>query len=236
MIHTLVPLKTQAQAKQRLAGLFAPAERAELAEAMARDVLDAIVAVPGLARQTRVLGSDPAAAQLAAAYGLGFIEEPGGIGLNAALELARANVIDEGGLNLLILHGDLPLANAGALETLMAAHSKYRGGSGISLVSDRFGTGTKGLLMSPADALPMVFGADSSMQFETEARRCGLGCNRIDVPDLQLDINRPQDVLEWLARLEDQTADRSGHSASLLGRMNVAARLTAGLDCLNGKL
>src|SRR4029453_9918415 len=116
----LVPLKSLAEAKGRLAPEVGPLQRRLLAIAMFEDVIAAPQAVPALAAPA---GGSPARGvwRRADAMGCRVVEEPPGAGdLNAAL--ASAAVAGAGnGEALLVVAADLPLASAAGLERVLAA-------------------------------------------------------------------------------------------------------------------
>jgi 2-phospho-L-lactate guanylyltransferase (CobY/MobA/RfbA family) len=119
-----------AQAKQRLSPLLDAEQRAAIAESMLRGVLASLRAVPSLQGRVLLLGSDAGVAAIAAEYELELIGEPGDIGLNAALEMARTLLHRRDVASMLVMHADLPLVDARALQELI---SKYVGVAGTDL-------------------------------------------------------------------------------------------------------
>ena len=69
-LWVLVPLKNLGRAKERLSGALAALERRELVEAMARDVIEALQAVPVASRRIVLVSDDADVAALAAEYGV----------------------------------------------------------------------------------------------------------------------------------------------------------------------
>jgi len=183
----VVPVKRLADAKSRLAGVMAPTERQAFCLAMLDDVLAALGRTPGLAGTLVVTADDEAAAHARAA-GARVVDEAPVAGLNAALDLAVMGLRAERADRMVVLPADVPLVTPEALASLLAA------GDGVTLVPDRAGVGTNGLSMAPVGALPFRFGASSLGRHCKEAQARGLPVRVVDIPELALDIDTPDDL------------------------------------------
>ncbi len=202
MITAIVPVKTLATAKGRLARFLAPAERRALVQAMLDDVLAALLAARNIAR-VGVVSADAAVLAQAAARGVETLIDQHG-DLNAALTAAT-----------LVLHADVPLVTPDEIEQLVAAGQAP---PSAVLAPSRDG-GTNALLSCPPLALPFRFGADSLAQHSAMARLHGIRLRQFHRPGLELDIDRPDDL--WLL------AETAGASAAqqLVRELNVYDRM-----------
>src|SRR4051812_35153388 len=146
----LLPLKSFAEAKQRLAGALSPVERAALARAMAEDVLSVLRQCPDLER-IFVVSRDSEAEALARAQRAEFLPEPPleRSGLNPVVGRSVERLSAEGAAEIVIVHGDLPLLGSEELQRLLDAH-RAGGVAAATLMPDRAQDGTNVLAWSPA--------------------------------------------------------------------------------------
>ena len=103
----VVPVKEAGDAKQRLASVLGPSERAQLAHAMLEDVLAALAASSGIASML-VVTADRKAARIAARFGAGVTAQQAQAGHTAAVSHAAARLAGRG-LDMLALPADIPL-------------------------------------------------------------------------------------------------------------------------------
>ena len=187
----LVPLKSLAEAKGRLAPEVGPLQRRLLAIAMFEDVIAALQAVPALAAPV-VVSPDREVWRRADAMGCRVVEEPPGAGdLNAAL--ASAAVAGAGnGEALLVVAADLPLASAAGLERVLAAAE-----APVAVVPSADGGGTNVLAWRDPASFAPSFGPDSA------ARHLAVpGAVRVDDPGLSLDVDTVKDLRAVAGRLD----------------------------------
>ena len=213
----VVPVKDLAGAKQRLASVLDSRERLALYRAMLEDVLSALAATRGL-DGVALVSRDGEAAGLAARFGARVIAEPANRGHRAAVSTAARVLATEGAEGLLQLPGDLPLASAAEIETVLAAHGRA---PAVTLVPSHDGQGTNCLAASPPQALPFLFGDVSFEPHRLAARERGIEPAVLHLPGLGLDIDTPDDLALLLAR--------PGRSAAraYLERSGIARRLAA---------
>jgi 2-phospho-L-lactate guanylyltransferase len=184
----VVPVKSLAAAKTRLATALAPDERADLTLQTLRRVLAALDQ-PGIAARL-VISPDEAvlrAAQAAGAHGL----RQAGDGLNPGLEEARAWAIAHDADALLIVLGDLPLLASEQIAALLALAD--RPGT-VVLAPDRHGSGTNIMLLRPPGAIPLSFGLDSLARHRAAAQARGLAVRTYTDPATALDLDTPDDL------------------------------------------
>lgn len=210
-LHAVVPVKTLAQAKRRLAPLLdAPARRA-LSLAMLADILARLRRSPVIASLT-VVTADAEVAALAAAAGAALLRQPADRGLSAAVAAAARHLAAAGAGNLLYLPADVPLLAEADLRAL------WRSGGGapsVTLVPAHDGLGTNALLCRPPDILPFAFEGASCARHLALARARGLPAELLALPGPALDIDRPDDLARLGARLGARPDDCL-HTAGLL--------------------
>ena len=213
MITAIVPVKTLATAKRRLARFLTLAERAALVRAMLDDVLAALVAARHVAR-IGVISADAAVLAQAAARGVETLVDQYN-DLNAALTQAARHYAKAGAAATLVLHADVPLVTPDEIEQLIAAGQAP---PTVVLAPSRDG-GTNALLSCPPLALPFQFGADSLARHSAAARVHGVRLEQLRSPGLELDIDRPDDL--WLL------AETAGESAAqqLVRELNIYDRM-----------
>jgi 2-phospho-L-lactate guanylyltransferase len=198
----LVPLRGLEDAKTRLGAELDPEERLELVIAMASRTLAATRDAAGIAG-TVLVTADPAAAELAAAFGARTIVQrlPG---LNAALREARAVATELGATAVLVLPIDLPAVSPAALEELLkdgadALGNALEGAPGggrplVVVVPDRHARGTNALLVSPPAAIEPSFGEGSLAAHTAAAVASGAVVRQHGGP-LTIDVDTGADLL-----------------------------------------
>lgn len=185
----LIPVNRLDRAKGRLAALLEPEERADLVRRSLGTVLEAVA---GAGLESVVLTSDAGVRAALPAGVHALAEEPELRGLSAQLERAAERLgVDE----LLILHADLPLANAGALRDLVAQAPPA---PSVTLVRPGDG-GTNAMLLRPPGRFPLAYGKGSGDLHEASARQAGLAVRPAEAPALALDLDTPGDVRTLLA-------------------------------------
>lgn len=193
MTLALVPVKSFARAKTRLADALTPAERHTLADMLLADVLSVLHEVHGLER-IAILSSDPIATRRAFDAECEIWHDPAP-DLNSGLQTAARRCRQEGVESLLVLHADLPLLKSADIEALLAAAPPE---PGVVLAPAPDG-GTNAMLIRPPDALPFLFGTDSLVRHQHAAQYAGLAVRLIRLPGLTHDLDRPDDLRQIAA-------------------------------------
>ncbi|WP_176082753.1 5-amino-6-(D-ribitylamino)uracil--L-tyrosine 4-hydroxyphenyl transferase CofH [Martelella sp. HB161492] len=188
MITAVVPLKSFSKAKSRLADVLPPDLRAQLARAMAGDVL-AVLAEIAEIDAVLVVTEDPSVARLARAAGADVLLEPSLNGYNSAAR-AAADFIGAD-KTMLLVPGDLPALAAGDIRRLIATHGA---GPGLTLVPDRIRDGTNALMVTPADGLTFCFGPASFERHQEAAREAGLAVQGLELETIGFDLDHPEDL------------------------------------------
>ena len=215
-IWAILPIKTTALAKTRLASLLSDDECAKLALAMMLDVIDSLKASHRIA-QVAVVTADAEVATIAREQGcLIMLETTNGLNENlmvVAQELQN-KMID----GILIVPGDLPMLSPTTIDDLIKSH-----GTGISLCAAEKDGGTNALLCTPPAAIHFHYGKDSARLHLAEAKNNGVKCQQQFLSDFQTDIDEPDD-LRWLVN-QSLKAKAGVHTSQYLAGSGIAERL-----------
>jgi 2-phospho-L-lactate/phosphoenolpyruvate guanylyltransferase len=209
----LVPVKELAFAKERLSPVLEADERQYLSLAMFFDVLYAALNCPSI-ESVSVVTRDANVAHLARDAGAHALEDPGD--LNAALTSASRSIARGRATRLIVLGADIPLATPDAIDSALASDVD------VALVPAEDG-GTNALAMPP-EVIPFLFGRDSARRHLDAARAAGLRTASIDIPELQLDIDTPDDLERLSAILpREHSAARTTEALRELGLLHARA-------------
>lgn len=215
-IWAILPIKTTALAKTRLASVLSDDECAKLALAMMLDVIDSLKASHRIA-QVAVVTADAEVATIAREQGcLIMLETTNGLNENlmvVAQELQN-KMID----GILIVPGDLPMLSPTTIDDLIKSH-----GTGISLCAAEKDGGTNALLCTPPAAIHFHYGKDSARLHLAEAKNNGVKCQQQFLSDFQTDIDEPDD-LRWLVN-QSLKAKAGVHTSQYLAGSGIAERL-----------
>jgi len=194
MSLAIVPIKHLSEGKSRLAPRLERADLEQLSLAMLSDILAALFATARIDR-VAVVTPDPSVAKHAEAAGaIGLLRNDPGLNPsidNAILELAAP---DE---PVLVILGDVAGVLPEDLEALFTALDQAPEGRGIVLAPSRDG-GTSALLRAPADAIPSCFGPQSATTHWDRAAELGVHRTRLSLPSLAIDLDRAEDVEQFL--------------------------------------
>jgi 2-phospho-L-lactate guanylyltransferase len=195
----LIPVKSLANAKQRLASILDQPTRTELAKAMLCDVLEAVHAWTDRP-DVGVVTSDPFASELAGRFGFQIIPDAINRSETDAIEIATRVCEARGVSSTLVIPGDIPLIQARELEQILDAAPDH----GSVLVPAADGRGTNAAWRSPAGLFPLRFGNDSFKPHLAAARATKKPCVILSLPGIALDIDNPAD-LRQLAEAPGET-------------------------------
>lgn len=194
----VIPVRGLDEAKQRLARVLAPAQRAALARAMLHDVLKVATSVQSL-EGVLLVSADQEAIDLATRYGAEALAEAAPTGYSAAVAAAGRQLISQGAEGFLHLPADVPLATVAEIEQVIAAHGAA---PAVTVVPDLDQRGTNCLALSPPDLLTPAFGPDSCARHCELARSAGLEPAVLQLPGLGLDIDTGDDLVLFREREE----------------------------------
>ncbi|CAH0992602.1 Phosphoenolpyruvate guanylyltransferase [Sinobacterium norvegicum] len=198
-LAVLIPTKALNDVKQRLAPLLNAEQRRRLFEAMLRDLLQQIGRVDSV-NSVLLIGGDEEIASIATDNGAYWLAERGN-DLNAAVTQGVAALKASGRGQVLILHGDLPLAGADEISQLISSH--YQQNKQISLVADNAGQGTNALLVNTDCAVEFSYGEGSLQRHEEQFKDQGIDYQTLGLPGLGFDIDTPNDVNQLALILTD---------------------------------
>jgi 2-phospho-L-lactate guanylyltransferase len=209
----ILPVKSFAEAKQRLRDGLSPHDRRALVEAMFADALVALGRVAALDRIVVVSG-DRVAQRIAGGYGVSVLEDDER-GHNAAARQGVESILEDGIERALLVPGDCPMLNPKDIEALLAHPVGERS---VLIVPDRHGTGTNALLLTPPDVLSPSFGPDSRQRHLAEAAAAGVPAEVVELESLGLDIDTTDD-LEALQRQLETTHGGAAHTRGMLNQL-----------------
>jgi 2-phospho-L-lactate guanylyltransferase len=203
----VIPAKSPAQAKSRLAAAMAASERADLARRLLARTVRTALAVPAVSGIVVVSASAELRA-LAISMGALACADPGdhaGDPLNAAIVEGCKRAAERGATMALVLPADLPLLQ----PHVITAFLDEAGDAPVALAPDSAGTGTNALLLRLPLLMPPAFGADSFHRHRAAARARNLGVAAIRLPELARDLDTPAD----LTRLATDLTTGPAHGA-----------------------
>jgi 2-phospho-L-lactate guanylyltransferase len=182
----VIPLRSFALAKARLADALDADERAALARSMA----ETVVAAAGTHRVV-VVSSASEVVAWAREMALPCIDDPGS--LNAAAQAGRAWAQAQHADRYAVVHADLPLATT--LDAVVAD-----GVAAIAvLVPDHRGDGNPVLALPAAVPFNFAYGPESAARHAAEARRHGLEVRIVDDQRLGFDVDVAADLAQLAA-------------------------------------
>jgi len=202
----ILPVKRFTKAKRRLGESVADPLRADLARAMAGDVLLALSRSTAIERTIVVTGEHTVAT---AAHRLGalVVQDTAEVSQSAAVVLGVERALAEGFERVLCVPGDCPALDPAELDALLSRSREPASTPAVGerptvvIVPDRHGTGTNGLLLSPPDAIAPSFGPDSCERHRASARTAGARWRIERPPSLLLDIDTGADLAALRKRL-----------------------------------
>jgi len=188
----ILPVKSFANAKQRLGDALGGTERVALAAAMVEDVLDELA-------RTRlapviVVSREPRALRT----GVVTVVDKREVGQSAAALLGMARAREMQCERALLVPGDCPLMDGAELQELAVRAEPLD----VAIVPDRHGTGTNGLALTTDGRFEPRFGPGSRARHVEQARAKGLAFEVVQVPCLELDVDTGSDAAALEAELE----------------------------------
>jgi 2-phospho-L-lactate/phosphoenolpyruvate guanylyltransferase len=189
-IWAIVPVKTLAVAKSRLASVLPANIRGRLLVTMLEDVLDLLLGEPAIDR-VLVVTADAEIHTLAARNGASVLREAQPTGLNPALRLGVAHAAARGAGRVLIMPADVPLAAASEIGEIAACTLEE---PAAVIIPSRDGKGTNALFLSPPGALDPRFGVGSFARHCKQAAARGIKLRVMRLSGLSIDIDEAADL------------------------------------------
>jgi len=185
----LIPVKSLAYAKQRLASILDQATRTQLAQAMLFDVLETLRACIS-PTEVSVVSSDRFALELARRFEFQIIPDNANRSETDAIETATRFCEQQGIDSTLVIPADIPLIQASEIDEILRAAPA----EGSVLVPASDGRGTNAAWRRPAGLFPLRFGNDSFKPHLAAARATEKPCMVLSLPGIALDIDKPSDL------------------------------------------
>lgn len=218
-VWAVVPLKSLRGSKKRLADILDDDEREALVSAMARDVLAALSATPGI-DGIMVVSDDASVAKLASGFGASVMPESEQVGLSGAVATAaKALAADQIG-TMVVVHGDIPLASPDELQALI---EKVAAAPSITIAPCRGNDGTNVMICSPPDIIPFLYGPGSCAAHQQAAKQAGIDVVVVNMPGLALDIDLAADLATLLEH--HKKGEVGPATAQFLSGIELAGRL-----------
>jgi 2-phospho-L-lactate guanylyltransferase len=161
---------------------------------MLHDVVTAIATWPQRP-PCALVTSDPFARDLACQYDFEIIPDPENPGETGAIEMATAFCVARGVEWTLVIPADIPLIRANELQQILTQAPA----DGTVLAPAADGRGTNAAFRRPANLFSLRFGNDSFLPHLTAARATGKPCVVLQLPNLAVDVDNPEDVQSLLA-------------------------------------
>jgi 2-phospho-L-lactate guanylyltransferase len=186
----VIPVKSFANAKSRLAGYLDPEARAKLAKAFCLDLFATVANVRGV-DAVFVISNENRALEWAKQNGWYTLTESHQRSEAASVDFACHYCEDIGIQALLRIPTDVPLLRSADVEEIFATLNDT---PSCVMVPSRDGTGTNALLRSPPRAFPSFFGKDSLALHRQAAQSAGVATKIIHNPRIELDVDEPDDL------------------------------------------
>jgi 2-phospho-L-lactate guanylyltransferase len=213
----VLPIKSLTNVKTRLATALLPSERIELFRFMMHDVFSALMEVEEIER-TVVVTRDPEVRDIATRFNAVILEEASNDDHTAAVGRASQWLVSRGANCFLQVPADIPGVTARELNNVLTVHrAKPRPAFTISPSHDYGGSNC--VVCSPPAVIELSFGEDSFRRHVRDARAAGVELSIVHQPGIALDIDYPQDLVNFMAL---NTVTRTHH---FLARSGLGARV-----------
>ena len=188
----IVPVKSLAEAKSRLATVLSAPARRRLVLAMLDDVLRVLAASAEVGRII-VVTADSNVATAAGAAGAQVVREPTSMGLNTAIRHAMHHAGLRADTRCLILPADVPLVTTEDIANLLRDASEGTQSARVVIAPSHDG-GTNALVLDDHDLMGPSFGANSFERHLQLAKALHLQPRVVRLPGLGFDIDTPDDL------------------------------------------
>jgi 2-phospho-L-lactate guanylyltransferase len=209
-VRAILPVKRFANAKSRLAPVLDGAQRRELARRMFEDVLETLLRCRDVLAGTIVVTADAEAATIARRFGASIVFEADERGINAAVRRALALLDSDAGA--LIVPSDIPHLSVAAIAAAATAIAQPMT---LAIAAAAKDGGTNLLACRAGSAVPLHYGRNSYVRHTRAAEQAGFAIRALHVPELLLDIDRPDD-LHAFQSLDTRTRTHAFLSEALL--------------------
>jgi 2-phospho-L-lactate guanylyltransferase len=200
-LWAILPVKPLGHGKTRLSGVLSHEERYILNLTLLANTLNALQQTEAV-DQIVVVSRDADVLSISRIFGAHSICEESSSNLNRAVTLGVKFAL--GGLadHVIILPADLPLLEPRYIQDLT---THMNGDHQMVIVPDRREDGTNGLILNPPDAFDFQFGTGSFQRHIHQSRAHGLRTEIVRIPELELDLDLPEDLDVLRASMITQT-------------------------------
>jgi 2-phospho-L-lactate guanylyltransferase len=204
----IVAIRSFAGGKSRLASELSVSQRRTLTMTMLDDVLLALARSDNV-QQVAICTKDREISDLATSRGVHAWMDMANDDYSSSTARAALRARAAGAQRILILPADVPSVAPGEIERFVSVVSAP---GQVAIAASRDGEGTNGLVLSPPDAIPMLFGPMSCAAHRVAGLIRGHRIDVVNLPGLSLDIDYPKDLRELAAN------DRESKSRALVRR------------------
>lgn len=198
-LWAIVPVKPLQLGKSRLAKILTDEQRLILNRRLLLHTLRALGEIQEI-DHILVISRDPAVLSIARQHSAYPVQETGRLNLNHALAQATA-IADENGCDrIMIMPADIPLLTRNEVKQLIL---KLVDPPVVVISPDRRREGTNALLVSPPRLVQYTFGYHSFGKHCENARQAGARLEILELPNLAVDIDLPEDFDLVYDRLQD---------------------------------
>jgi 2-phospho-L-lactate/phosphoenolpyruvate guanylyltransferase len=200
MKTVLLPVKDFRDAKQRLASVLSPQQRANLAHAMLADVLDALSAA-GEPSRIVVYTASESVVRAVRPFGFEVMREIQVNGHSAAVNSILPKLTRDAE-RVLVIASDLPFLTASDIDCTLTVDCPT-----VAILPSRDRTGTNGFVLTPPSAITADYGEGSFSRHMKAANNAGLNPVILHIAGVAFDIDTPEDLhlFSQDPRLESET-------------------------------
>ena len=202
-LNILLPVKSLAHCKQRLASVLTLQERQHLVLALLEKNLRLLITAFS-EYDLLVITPDSAVAELAKHLNVQVLIEPFAQGLNAAINTGTRWSLKHGYQTQLVLAPDIANLKINELQQIFDQADTP---TAVAIGAANDG-GTNVLLTKPPNAISFQFGLSSANRMHCDSQQRGIPSHILHLPDLSLDIDTPNDLADWCSG--NQTYQRVG--------------------------
>ena len=187
-IYAIVPAKTLARSKKRLAKLLTVDERIKLSEVMLYDVLDSVCNCKSI-NKVIVISKDEHVLSIAREFGTKVVQEEEELGVNAAVALTDS--ICKYSDASIVIPQDLPLILPSDIDML---YSSAKGKNCVIITPSHRYDGTNVLLRKPPNVIKTYYDEDSYEIHVQKAKEHKVPVKIVMNRRLMLDLDEPNDI------------------------------------------
>ena len=223
-INILLPVKSLAQCKTRLAPLMTLQQRQQLVIALLKNNLR-ILLRDFSQHHILVITPDLIVASIAKDFKVSVLLESSDLGLNQAVAAGTDWSLAQGYQTQLVLAPDIACLDKRELEYLLdqrpLQNKTTKQTAAAVIIGVANDGGTNALLTQPPNVIPSRYGSHSASIMKAESRQREIDCHLLHLPFLALDIDTPDDWMQWKANQQKQRKQKQ----SSQGRLPIQPRI-----------